>query len=426
MRKYIVIIPDGAADRNRDLGCSPLAAARTPAMDRLAREGVSGSMQTLYVDLPRESMVAQLGMLGWDPRVYYPHGRASAELLANGGVRLRPGDLALRANFVRMEGPVLETYNADYIASDAACSLVRELRAALTERFPEFELYHQSDFRNTLVVRNARIHPREIASPEPHEGHGCEFDLRQIVVGSTEAGLSVAARINEYIFAAAGKLRGCRANALFPWSPSGIFRLPPFEKVTGFTGRTAIVGFVDFLAGIAKEGGLEFHRVGNGRPETDYEAKGKKVIELLEGDCALVICHINGPDEASHMSDVAMKVRCLERIDEWIAAPVFRYFASHPEQLGGVVVMPDHFSNIIPKGERGKRSDIHSLDAVPFALWNGRDRDHSVAFNEAEAQRGSYADAGLNHLDLLPLLFGAESGRLNRCGASAGSISVPS
>lgn len=51
-------------------------------------------MQTLYPDLPRESLVAQLGMLGWSPHLYYPGGRVSCELLTTGGIGLDDGDLA--------------------------------------------------------------------------------------------------------------------------------------------------------------------------------------------------------------------------------------------------------------------------------------------------------------------------------------------
>ncbi|HEX8179966.1 MAG TPA: hypothetical protein VF525_10525, partial [Pyrinomonadaceae bacterium] len=97
-KKHVLIIPDGGGDTARFDGRSPLALAETPYTDFMARAGVSGRMQTLYADLPKESIVAQLGMFGWDPREYYPDGRASCELLALEGIRLEEGDLAFRAN----------------------------------------------------------------------------------------------------------------------------------------------------------------------------------------------------------------------------------------------------------------------------------------------------------------------------------------
>src|SRR5215216_3005576 len=171
-KKYVLVIPDGAGDLHRLGGLSPLARARTDYADFIAREGVSGLMETLYEDLPKESLVAQLGMLGWDPHKYYPHGRASCELLALENIYLNPNDLAFRTNLVRIEDERLKSYNAEYIHSEEAEPLIRMLNRALRTEFPEFELYHNSDFRNTLVIRNVGVEPTLLHCPEPHESHG--------------------------------------------------------------------------------------------------------------------------------------------------------------------------------------------------------------------------------------------------------------
>jgi 2,3-bisphosphoglycerate-independent phosphoglycerate mutase len=403
--KFVMVIPDGAADSNRELGCSPLQAAQIPNMDFLAREGVCGLVQTLYPDLPRESMVAQLGILGWDPRVYYPFGRASAELLACEGIQLAPGDVAFRANLVRMAGNRLESYNACFIESEEAVVLIERIRSVLTNKFPEFELHHNSDFRNTLIVRNASVDPRDLICPEPHESHGRQFAIGRLISARTLSAENLAARINEYLLAAAALIEDESANALFPWSASRAFQLCPFSESTGFPNRVGIVGFMDFLLGIAKAGGVNFFRVGNGRPGTNYEAKGRKIIELLERGFSLVVCHINAPDEASHMGDLPGKVAALEQIDRFVVAPVIRYFERHTEELGGIIILPDHYSNITPELGGGRRGDIHSLHPVPFALWNNRDRDSSAEFSEDGAARGIYARPFVHHLSILPLLL---------------------
>jgi len=400
--KTVLIVPDGAADSNRERGGSPLNVACTPNMDFIAREGVCGLVQTLYPDLPRESMVAQLGMLGWDPRVYYPRGRASAELLASHGIALNGNDLAFRANFVRMNANMLESYNANYISSENASALISRLSARLAKEFPEFELYHSSDFRSTLVLRDVRVDPRDLVCFEPHENEGREFLPGQLIFGVTKDAVRLAARINHYLAEAATVLGNSQANGLFPWSASRSLQLASFREVTTIAEPAAIVGFMDFLKGIAKAGDMDFFQVGNGRPETDYRAKGEKVVELLEKGFAFVMCHINGPDEASHMRDLDGKIECLERIDQWIVGPVLRYFRQHVNEIGGVLIAPDHYSNIYAYD--GKRSDIHSSHRVPFAVWNNRDRDECVRFDETEALRGRYSE-GISHLDLLPLLL---------------------
>jgi 2,3-bisphosphoglycerate-independent phosphoglycerate mutase len=403
-KKYVLIIPDGAGDVYRDGGRSPLALAHTPYSDFIAREGVGGLMQTLYPDLPKESIVAQLGMLGWDPHLYYPNGRASCELLALEGIYLEEGDLAFRANLVRMEGRVLASYNADYIFTEQSLPLVERLNRELRAEFPDFELYHNSDFRNTLVIRGVGIEPTSLRCPEPHENHGVSFDVETLISGFGSEGRPVAARINEYLKRSVQLLRSESANMLFPWSPSKVFRLPAFNEHTGFEGRAAVVGCMDFLHGIAKAGALGSFKVGNGRPDTDYAAKGAKTIELLAGGYDFIICHINGPDEASHMGNLELKIKSFEQIDKFIVRPLVEYFQSRPEELGGVMIVPDHYTNHTAACDESTRVEAHSSHPVPFALWNNRERDEIQSFSEDAVLNGKFATEPVSHLDLLQLL----------------------
>jgi 2,3-diphosphopglycerate-independent phosphoglycerate mutase len=402
-RQFVLIIPDGAADVARVDGRSPLGTARMEFADAIAHRGISGLMRTLYDDLPRGSVVAQLGMLGWDPYRYFPHGRASAELLALDGSCLHEGDLAFRANLVRMQGRRLESYNAGYIPSVEAARLVDEIQAATAGRFAGFELHHNSDFRNTLVVRGAGVDPRLLACPEPHESEGREFDPAALVAGTDAASRDLARVIDDYLVAAAEVLAGRRANMLFPWSPSGPLALPRFADHTGFRGRVGVVAAMHFLEGIARAGGLDFVKVGDGSPDTDYQGKGAQTVALLASGYSFVICHVNAPDEASHMGDRALKVRCLESIDREVIGPVLRYFDDHPERLGGVMVAPDHYTNLL-RAQRAPRSESHSTHPVPFALWNGRDRDQVDSFGEDAAGRGRFGAPPISHLDLLVVL----------------------
>lgn len=404
MRKFVLVIPDGAADLHREQGLSPLAAARIDSFDFVARHGVCGLMQTLYPDLSKGSIVAQLGMLGWDPRQYYPHGRASCELMALDGVRLEDGDLAFRANLVTMEGRRLVSYNAHYIQSAQASSLIDRINAATRERFPAFELYHNLDFRNTLVIRGAAVDPRFFLCPEPHESEGSELDLDCLVGFKSGERGGLASSINEYLACAARVLAGERANMLLLWSASKALKLPAFAANSGFHGDVGVVGSLDFLHGIAKAGGIDFFKTGDGSPHTDYAGKGARVLELLESGYSFVVCHVNGPDEASHMGDLRLKIESLEAIDRHIVGPVVEYFSRRPEELGGVMIAPDHYTNHSHESRRLSRSEAHSIHPVPFAVWNGRDRDEVQSFDEDSVREGLYGSSPVNHLDLLRVL----------------------
>jgi 2,3-bisphosphoglycerate-independent phosphoglycerate mutase len=402
-KKYLLIIPDGAADLYRLRGRSPIALAGAEYMDFVAREGVTGLMQTLYSDLPKGSIVAQLGMLGWDPHLYYPNGRASFELLALNDIHLDAGDLAFRANLVRMKGNRLKSYNADYILSEHSLPLVERINAALRADFPDFELHHNDDFRNTLVVRGAGIEPSLLRCPEPHESHDFEFDISQLISAIDDNGRAVAQRINQYLVRARQLLRGGVANMLFPWSASKNINLPSFHSNTRFDGKAGMVGHMDFLKGIAKAGGIDFFKVGNGRPDTDYQAKGAAIINLFSSGYEFVVCHINSPDEASHMGDAELKVECIKKINDFVVRPAVEYFCRNGN-LGGLVIAPDHYTNVPAKSERLKRAEVHSAHPVPFALWNGRERDEVRHYSEDDALRGKYGKEPINHLDLLSVM----------------------
>ena len=71
--KYIVILCDGMAD---DLleeldGRTPLEAAHTPNMDRLAKTAEIGMARTVPEGMAPGSDTANLSVIGYDPRKYY-------------------------------------------------------------------------------------------------------------------------------------------------------------------------------------------------------------------------------------------------------------------------------------------------------------------------------------------------------------------
>jgi 2,3-bisphosphoglycerate-independent phosphoglycerate mutase len=407
-KQFVLVIPDGAGDVDRLENRSPLSAASIPHWNWLAAEGVCGLMQTLYDDLPRGSIVAQLGMLGWNPYLYSGHGRAIWELLALSDVQLGPDDLVCRANLVWMKERRLLSYNAGFILTETAVPLVERINALLGREFPGLELHHNCDFRNSLVIRKAGIDPAHLVCPEPHDNEGTEFEISHLIAGKDADSEAVAALLNRYLGRVAEVLAGEPANMIFPWSASRSFTpLPSFRDNTGFEGRSAIVGCMDFLQGIAKVGGIDFFKVGNGRPDTDYASKGAKVLELLDAGYSFVVCHVNSPDEAAHMHDREMKIQCLEAIDRHILGPIVDYFRSFSDRLGGVMVAPDHYTNLLLGSAR---ADAHSLHPVPFVLWDGSDRDEVSRFDEDSVRAGLYGATPVSHLDLLAILGVARPG----------------
>jgi 2,3-bisphosphoglycerate-independent phosphoglycerate mutase len=68
--KYVILLGDGMADHPIEKlgGKTPLEYARTPNMDRLSRLGTTGMVETIPEGFPPGSDVANLTVLGYDPK----------------------------------------------------------------------------------------------------------------------------------------------------------------------------------------------------------------------------------------------------------------------------------------------------------------------------------------------------------------------
>ena len=95
--RAVMVILDGLGDRPivRLGGKTPLEAARTPNMDRLAREGITGLMDPLAPGIRVGTDVGHLALFGYDP-LRYEIGRGVLEALGI-GMELGPGEVVARA-----------------------------------------------------------------------------------------------------------------------------------------------------------------------------------------------------------------------------------------------------------------------------------------------------------------------------------------
>ena len=103
MKQLLYVCLDGLGDDPIPEfgGMTPLEAARTPNLDRLASDGREGLVYTVGRDIAPESDIAVFAILGYDPRQDHP-GRGVLEALGC-GMAFEDGDLAHRVNFATQE-----------------------------------------------------------------------------------------------------------------------------------------------------------------------------------------------------------------------------------------------------------------------------------------------------------------------------------
>ena len=118
--KYVVVLYDGMADYPVPAlgGKTPMMVANKPNFDRLAQRGEVGLVRTVAEGLKPGSDVANLSVMGYDPKKYYT-GRSPLEAVSI-GVKMADDDIALRCNVVTLsDEPNYEDKTMiDYSAGD--------------------------------------------------------------------------------------------------------------------------------------------------------------------------------------------------------------------------------------------------------------------------------------------------------------------
>ncbi len=132
--KYAIIIPDGAADEPQEaLGDkTPLEAAHTPNMDRIAAMGVVARACHTPGELPAGSEIGNLSLLGYNPFENFT-GRAPMEAAAQ-GIKLGPADWAVRCNLVTIEDQVMRDFTADHISTEEGAKLLASAQEQIAAR----------------------------------------------------------------------------------------------------------------------------------------------------------------------------------------------------------------------------------------------------------------------------------------------------
>jgi 2,3-bisphosphoglycerate-independent phosphoglycerate mutase len=122
--KYVIVIPDGAADEPFEGlgGKTALESASIPEMDQVARLGILGRSRNVPDRFLPASDVATLSLFGYDPERYYT-GRAPLEAAAM-GIVLGPDDWAIRCNLMNVVDGKLADFTAGHITSEEGRALI--------------------------------------------------------------------------------------------------------------------------------------------------------------------------------------------------------------------------------------------------------------------------------------------------------------
>jgi 2,3-bisphosphoglycerate-independent phosphoglycerate mutase len=379
--KHLILLGDGMADYPIDAlgGKTVLEYANTPHMDRIAREGTLGLIDTIPPGLPPGSDVANLSVLGYDPNQCYT-GRGPLEA-ASMGIALSPEDIAFRCNLVTLRDdvdPVMDDFTAGHISSPEAKAIIADLEIALGSE--TFSFHPGVGYRHLLVWKGGEA---ELVATPPH-------DITDKAIGSYLPHGQGAETINRLMRLSRDLLadhpvnrkrmeRGLKpATSIWLW---GQGRAPRILKMMDrFRIRGGIISAVDLLNGIGVYAGLEVLPVegATGYIDTNYRGKAEKALSALK-ELDLVFIHVEAPDEMGHEGNVEGKVKAIEDFDAQVVGTVLQGI----DNLGPfrIAVLSDHPTPLSLK--------THVSDPSPFAVLSslaGENQGRGTDFGEATAR----------------------------------------
>ena len=358
--KYLILLADGMADYPLHVlgGKTPLEYAHTPYMDRIAMEGTIGLIDTIPQGLQAGSDVANLAVLGYDPRLCYT-GRGPLEA-ANLGINLSPDDIAFRCNLVTLStGPdeTMEDFTAGHISSDEARRIIIDFQAAIGSDV--FRFFPGVGYRNLMVWKEGKS---ELVATPPHDITGRSIS-QYLPQGSGSKEVNRLMSLSRDFFSEhpvnkSRRERGLKqATSIWLW---GQGRPPMIQRITDrFSIRGGVISAVDLLNGIGIYAGLEVLAVdgATGYTDTNYRGKAERALSALE-ELDLVFVHVEAPDEMGHEGNIDGKIKSIEDFDEKVVGTVLQ--GSDSLKSFRIAVLSDHPTPISLK--------THATDPSPFAV----------------------------------------------------------
>lgn len=398
----IYVLLDGVGDLpHPDLkGGTPLSFAKTPNLDKLARNGTIGEVISVGKGIAPQSDIAVFNMLGYKFQHSDYVGRGVIEAIGV-GIDFKDGDLALRGNFATIndEGIIIDRRAGRRIEKEDALAISLEIERLLRFSNPKASVVVAPTIGHRVVVRircDGEHLSSEISNTDPAyariEGMGVAKAVadylkieRSLPLNESKNAKLAAILVNEFTEQSLAVMKNSKVNEnrkskgkkplnsillrdagnRFPkLTPINELHLMKFSCIVDMPveiGISIILKMKTFNAG-----GM-----------TDYEEKARIAAKAMDTQNAIYV-HIKGPDEFGHDGDALGKMKNIEEIDE-------RFFGTLLSKIDtskiAVVISADHSTPCINKG--------HSDDPVPVLVSGDSIRkDGTERFTEQEAKRG--------------------------------------
>jgi 2,3-bisphosphoglycerate-independent phosphoglycerate mutase len=395
--KGIIMIIDGMGDRPlKELGYkTPLEAAITPHMDKMAENGICGIMDPIKPGIRPGSDTSHISILGYDPYEVYT-GRGPFEA-AGVGVDVLPGDIAFRCNFSTADEDGIITDRRAGRIREGTEELARSINGINIDQDVEVIFKESTGHRAVLVLRGNGLSDQVSDADPKHEGKAPKMVVA--IDGSQEAN-KTANILNKIVKESYEVLKNHPlnlkridagkppANIIIPRGAGAVPNVQPFGEKYGL--KPVCIAETGLIKGIAKIAGMELVDIkgATGGIDTNLENIKNGIIETASKDYDFMLINVDGADEAGHDGQMDEKIKFIEKVDV-VIGELMRiediYF----------ILTADHSTPISTMD--------HTGDPVPIVICGPDVRVDDVKnFNERSVTKGGLCRIrGNNIMDIL-------------------------
>ena len=397
----VYVLLDGVGDLPHPnlVGKTPLGAASTPNLDRLAKNGTMGQVITVGKGIAPESDIAVFNMLGYKFKHDDYAGRGVVEAIGI-GIDFKDGDLALRGNFATLndDGVIIDRRAGRKIEKQDTETVSNEIEEKIKFSDENATAIITPTIGHRLVIRirsNCAL-SSNISNTDPAYVRVAGMGIAKAVTDflkiekclplDEESHTKLASKlVNELTEQSLDIMKKSKVNERRKENDkkllNGILLRDAgniYPKVTPINDlhsmKFSCIVDMPVEIGISEILKMKTYDAGG---LTDYEEKAKVAAKAIDEQNAVYV-HLKGPDEFGHDGDAQGKMENIEEIDK-------RFFGTLLDNIDSskvaVIVSADHSTPCINKG--------HSADPVPLLISGDMvTNDDTQRFTEIEAKKG--------------------------------------
>ncbi|MEK0350135.1 MAG: alkaline phosphatase family protein [Nitrosopumilus sp.] len=399
----IYVLLDGVGDLpHPDLdGKTPLEAANTPTLDKIASNGAIGEVISVGKGIAPESDIAVFNMLGYKFNHTEYVGRGVIEAIGI-GIDFKDGDLALRGNFSTLneEGIIIDRRAGRHIEKEDTCGIAKEIEENIKISHPDTSVVVSPTIGHRVTVRirvkSQKLSAR-ITNTDPAYSNIGGMGVAKAVgdflkiekclpLEGTEDSKFTANLVNEFSEQVMDIMKESKINkkrqeqnkkqlsCILLRDAGNKYPdvIPINEK---YAMKFSCIVDMPVELGISEVLKMKAYEAGG---LTDYEEKARVAANAMKTQNAIYV-HLKGPDEFGHDGDAVGKTKNIEEIDQ-------RFFKTLVENIDAskvaIIISADHSTPCINKG--------HSDDPVPVLVSGDFIKnDGTTRMTEEQAKKGS-------------------------------------